>query len=160
VFRKIIAGLLALPLITSGISAANAAVVPYTQNFESMATYDGVDFDGGVGTLVTDQPAGEGFTSGKALKIETKEAAWAGTKLVLPATSSFISNANKTGSISVYSPDSEDRCFVLKLEGGGAIERSLRVVQGWQTLTFNYSLNYNQAVNYNQLVSRALVALQ
>ena len=152
VFRKIIAGLLALPLITSGISSANAAVVPYTQNFESMATYDGVDFDGGVGTLVTDQPAGEGFTSGKALKVETKEAAWAGTKLVLPATSSFISNANKTGSISVYSPDSEDRCFVLKLEGGGAIERSLRVVQGWQTLTFNYSMNYNQAVNYNVLV--------
>lgn len=152
VFRKIITGLLALPLITSGISSANAAVVPYTQNFDSMVTYDGVNFDGGVGTLVTDQPVGEGFTSGKALKVETKEAAWAGTKLVLPATSSFISNANKTGSISVYSPDSEDRCFVLKLEGGGAIERSLKVVQGWQTLTFNYSLNYNQAVNYNQLV--------
>ncbi len=152
VFRKIIAGLLALPLITSGISAANAAVVPYTQNFDSMATYNGVDFDGGVGTLVTDQPAGEGFTSGKALKVETKEAAWAGTKLVLPSTSSFISNANKTGTISVYSPDAEDRCFVLKLEGGGAIERSLRVVQGWQTLTFNYSANYNQAVNYNVLV--------
>jgi hypothetical protein len=152
VFRKIIAGLLALPLITSGISVANAAVVPYTQNFESMVTYNGVDFDGGVGTLVTDQPAGEGFTSGTALKVETKEAAWAGTKLILPATSSFISNANKTGTISVYSPDAEDRCFVLKLEGGGAIERSLRVVQGWQTLTYNYSMNYNPAVNYNVLV--------
>ena len=152
VFRKTIASLLALPLITVGISAANAAVVPYTQNFESMPTYNGVDFDGGVGTVVSDQPAGEGFTSGNALKIETKEAAWAGTKLVLPATSSFISNANKTGTISVYSPDSEDRCFVLKLEGGGAIERSLKVVQGWQTLTFNYAANYNQAVNYNVLV--------
>ena len=152
VFRKIIAGLLALPLITAGISAANAAVVPYTQNFDSMVTYDGVDFDGGVGTLVSDQPAGEGFTSGKALKVETKEAAWAGTKLMFPATSSLISNANKTGTISVYSPDSEDRCFVLKLEGGGSIERSLKVVQGWQTLTFNYSANFNQALNYNQLV--------
>lgn len=152
VFRKTIASLLALPLITVGLSVANAAVVPYTQNFESMATYNGVDFDGGVGTVVSDQPAGEGFTSGNALKIETKEAAWAGTKLVLPATSSFISNANKTGTISVYSPDSEDRCFVLKLEGGGAIERSLKVVQGWQTLTFNYAANYNQAVNYNVLV--------
>lgn len=150
--RKIISIFLALPLVSAGISAADAAVVPYTQNFDSMTTYDGVDFDGGVGTVVSDQPAGEGFTSGKALKVETKEAAWAGTKLVLPATSSFISNANKTGSISVYSPDAEDRCFVLKLEGGGAIERSLKVVQGWQRLTFNYSTSYNQAVNYNQLV--------
>jgi len=151
-FRKTLAGLLALPLITLGMSTANAAVVPYTQNFEAMPTYTGQDFDGGVGTVVTDQPAGEGFTSGKALKVETKNAAWAGTKLTLPATSSFISNANKTGSLSVYSPDSEDRCFVLKLEGGGAIERSLKVVQGWQTLTFNYATNYNQALNYNVLV--------
>ena len=153
-FRKTISGLLALPLILVGITAANAAAVPYTQNFESMPTYTGVDFDGGVGTVVTDQPAGEGFTSGNALQIETKLKAWAGTKIEMPSNFSFISNANKTGSISVYSPDAENRCFVLKLEGAGAdgIERKLTVTPGWQKLTFNYASSYNASKNYSTLV--------
>ena len=152
-FRKTLASLLALPLITLGLSAANAAAAPYTQNFESMPTYTGVDFDGGVGTVVTDQPAGEGFTSGNALQIETKVKAWAGTKIEMPSNFSFISNANKTGSISVYSPDAENRCFVLKLEGPGVeIEKKLSVTQGWQKLTFNYASNYNASKNYNTLV--------
>ena len=151
-FRKTLASLLALPLLTLGLSAANAAAAPYTQNFDTMASYTGENFDGGVGTLVTDQPAGEGFTSGKALQVETKEVAWAGTKIVMPSTFSFISSTNKTGSISVYSPDALSRCFVMKLEGGGAaIERKLSVVQGWQTLTFNYAANYDSSKNYNVL---------
>lgn len=149
-FRKTLASLLALPLITLGLSAANAAAAPYTQNFDAMASYTGENFDGGVGTLVTDQPAGEGFTSGKALQVETKEVAWAGTKIVMPSTFSFISSTNKTGSISVYSPDALSRCFVMKLEAPGAtIERKLSVVQGWQTLTFNYASEYNSSKNYN-----------
>ena len=150
-FRKTISSLLALPLLIVGMSAANAASTPYTQNFDSMITYSGVDFDGGVGTVVNDQPAGEGFTSGKALQVETKVSAWAGTKLEMPANFSFISSANKTGSISVYSPDAENRCFVMKLEGVGAdgIERKLTVAPGWQTLTFNYAANYNPTKNYN-----------
>jgi len=149
-FRKLIVTLVSLPLLTAGLSVANAASSPYTQNFDSMATYSGVDFDGGVGTLVSDQPAGEGFTSGKALQVETKQAAWAGTKFVLPVTSSVISSANATGSISVYSPDAENRCFVMKLEGTGpAIEKKLSVKQGWQTLTFNYANEYNTTKNYN-----------
>ena len=151
VFRKIIAGLLALPLITSGISAANAASTPLSENFDSMQTYTGVDFDGNVTTLVTDQPAGEGFTSGKAIKMETQAKAWAGTKFILPTTSSFISTANATASLSVYSPDSQNRCFVLKMESNGAsgIERKVTVAPGWQTLTFNYALSYNPSINYN-----------
>ena len=149
-FRKTLASLLALPLITLGLSAAHAAAAPYTQNFDAMASYTGENFDGGVGTLVTDQPAGEGFTSGKALQVETKEVAWAGTKIVMPSTFSFISSTNKTGSISVYSPDALSRCFVMKLEAPGAtIERKLSVVQGWQTLTFNYASEYNSSKNYN-----------
>ena len=149
-FRKTLATLLALPLITLGMSAANAAAEPYTQNFDAMASYTGVDFDGGVGTVVSDQPAGEGFTSGKALKVETKIKAWAGTKIEMPSTFSFISNVNKTGSISVYSPDAESRCFMMKLEGPGvAIEKKLNVVAGWQTLTFNYAAEYNATKNYN-----------
>ena len=152
-FRKTLASLLALPLITLGLSAANAAAAPYTQNFEAMPTYTGVDFDGGVGTVVTDQPAGEDFTSGNALQIETKVKAWAGTKIEMPSNFSFISNANKTGSISVYSPDAESRCFVLKLEGPGVgIEKKLSVTQGWQKLTFNYASDYNATKNYNTLV--------
>ena len=149
-FRKTLASLLALPLITLGMTSANAAAAPYTQNFESMPTYTGVDFDGGVGTVVSNQPAGEGFTSGKALQIETKIKAWAGTKIEMPTSFSFISNANKTGSISVYSPDAQSRCFVMKLEGPGvAIEKRLNVVEGWQTLTFNYAAEYNATKNYN-----------
>lgn len=151
-FRKTISSLLALPLLVLGLSAANAASAPYTQNFDAMTTYTGTDFDGGVGTVVTDQPAGESFTSGKALQVETKLVAWAGTKIVMPSTFSFISSTNKTGSISVYSPDALSRCFVMKLEGPGVgIERKLSVVQGWQTLTFNYASEYNSAKNYNVL---------
>ena len=149
-FRKTIASLLALPLMALGMSAANAASEPYTQSFDAMSSYTGVDFDGGVGTVVTDQPAGEGFTSGKALKVETKVKAWAGTKIEMPSTFSFISSANKTGSISVYSPDAQSRCFVMKLEGPGvAIEKKLSVQSGWQTLTFNYASDFNSAKNYN-----------
>ena len=149
-FRKTIASLLALPLMAIGMTAANAAGSPYTQNFDAMSSYTGTDFDGGVGTVVTDQPTGEGFTSGKALKVETKVKAWAGTKIEMPTTFSFISSTNKTGSISVYSPDAQTRCFVMKLEGPGvAIEKKLSVVSGWQTLTFDYASDYNSAKNYN-----------
>lgn len=151
VFRKIIVGLLALPLITSGISAANAAASPWLENFDSMQTYSGIDFDGNVTTLVTDQPAGEGFTSGTAIKMETQAKAWAGTKFVLPTTSSFVSTANSTASLSVYSPDAENRCFVLKIESNGAsgIERKVTVTPGWQTINVNYALSYNPNINYN-----------
>ena len=150
-FRKIIAGLLALPLITTGISVANAAASPWSENFDSMQTYSGIDFDGNVTTLVTDQPAGDGFTSGTAIKMETQAKAWAGTKFVLPTTSSFISTANSTASLSVYSPDAENRCFVLKVESNGAsgIERKVTVTPGWQTINVNYALAYNPNINYN-----------
>jgi hypothetical protein len=149
-FRKILVGVLALPLLATGLSAANAASTPYTQNFDSMVTYEGIDFDGNSTSLVSDQPAGEGFTSGKAIKLANKDTAWSGTKFVLPSTSSFISNVNATASISVFSPDSENRCFMLKLEGAGvAIERKVFVVQGWQTLNINYAADYNQTKNYN-----------
>ena len=150
-FRKTIASLLALPLITVGISAANAAATPWSENFDSMQTYSGVDFDGNITSLVTDQPAGAGFTSGKAIKMETQAKAWAGTKFVLPNTSSFISTANSTASLSVYSPDAQNRCFVLKVESAGGsngIERKVTVQPGWQTITVNYALSYNPNVNY------------
>jgi hypothetical protein len=151
VLRKFIASLLALPLITAGISAANAASAPWSENFDAMQSYSGVDFDGNITTLVTDQPAGEGFTSGKAIKMETQAKAWAGTKFVLPNTSSFISTANSTASLSLYSPDSQVRCFVLKVESAGGsngIERKVTVAPGWQTINVNYALNYNPNVNY------------
>ena len=151
VLRKIIATLLALPLITVGISAANAASAPWSENFDSMQTYSGVDFDNNVTTLVTDQPAGEGFTSGKAIKMQTQNKAWSGTKFVLPNTSSFISTANSTASLSVFSPDSQNRCFVLKVESNGqaGIERKVTVTPGWQTISVNYKLAYNPNINYN-----------
>ena len=149
-FRKLLAISLALPLISVGITAANAASTPWSENFDSMSTYSGVDFDGNTTSLVNDQPAGQGFTSGKAIKLDNQGAAWAGTKFVLPTTSSLISNANATASISVYSPDALDRCFLLKLEGNGpSIERVVHVSSGWQTLSINYAADYNQTKNYN-----------
>lgn len=115
-----------------------------------MQTYTGTDFDGNATELVSDQPAGEGFTSGQAIKLDNQGLAWAGTKFILPATSSAISNANATASISVYSPDALDRCFMLKLEGvGAAIERKVHVSQGWQTLNITYAADYDQTKNYN-----------
>ena len=149
-FRKFLAIALALPLFSIGLTAANAAATPWSENFDSMSSYTGIDFDGNTTSLVTDQPAGQGFTSGKAIKMDNQGAAWAGTKFVLPGTSSFISNANATASISVYSPDALDRCFLLKLEGNGApIERVVHVTSGWQTLNINYAADYNQSKNYN-----------
>lgn len=148
-FRKLLAVSLALPLLSVGLSAAQAAPAPWSENFDSMSSYTGTDFDGNTTTLVTDQPAGDGFTSGKAIKMDNQGAAWAGTKFILPTTSSFISNANATASISVYSPDALDRCFLLKLEGNGpAIERVVHVSSGWQTLNINYAADYNQSKNY------------
>ena len=150
--RKIITSLIALPLIAAGIAPANAASSPWSENFDSMQTYSGIDFDGNVTTLVSDQPAGAGFTSGNAIKMETQAKAWAGTKFVLPNTSSFISTANSTASLSVYSPDSQNRCFVLKVEslgGSNGIERKVNVTPGWQTISVNYALSYNPNINYN-----------
>ncbi len=134
-------------------TAANAAQTPYTQNFDDMATYTGIDFDGNGTTLVTDQPAGEGFTSGKAIKMDNQGQPWAGTKFELPGNSSFISTANATGTMSIYSPDAEDRCFLAKLEGPGVgLERIVRVNQaGWQTINVDYSANYDSTKNYNVL---------
>jgi hypothetical protein len=149
-FRKFLAITLALPLFSIGISVAQADSAPWSEDFESMETYTGVDFDGNATSLVSDQPEGDGFTSGQAIKLDNQGAAWAGTKFILPAGSSAISNANATASISVYSPDALDRCFMLKLEGpGGEIERKLKVSQGWQTLNFTYASSYDQTKNYN-----------
>ena len=145
--------MLSASIVGLGSTAANAASAPYTQNFDDMATYTGIDFDGNTTTLVTDQPAGDGFTSGKAIKLDNQGAPWAGTKFVLPETSSFISTANATGTISIYSPDAEDRCFLAKLEGPGvAMERTVRVGKaGWQTISVDYSANYDATKNYNVL---------
>jgi hypothetical protein len=152
---SVIASLLMLTTSMVALSgtAANAAETPYTQNFDNMETYSGIDFDGNSTTLVTDQPAGEGFTSGKAIKLDNQGAPWAGTKFVLPETSSFISTANATGTISIYSPDAEDRCFLAKLEAGAiGIERIVRVNKaGWQTISVDYSANYDATKNYNVL---------
>ena len=149
-FRKFLAITLALPLFSIGISVAQADSAPWSEDFESMDTYTGTDFDGNATSLVSDQPEGDGFTSGQAIKLDNQGAAWAGTKFILPSTSSAISNANATASISVYSPDALDRCFMLKLEGvGAAIERKVNVTQGWQTLNISYASGYDQTKNYN-----------
>lgn len=145
--------MLSASIVGLGSTVANAASAPYTQNFDDMATYTGIDFDGNTTTLVTDQPAGAGFTSGKAIKMDNQGAPWAGTKFELPGNSSFISTANATGTISIYSPDAEDRCFLAKLEGPGvAMERTVRVgTAGWQTISVDYSANYDATKNYNVL---------
>jgi hypothetical protein len=151
---SVLASLLMLSASFVGLSgtAANAASTPYSENFDNMSTYTGIDFDGNVSSLVTDQPAGAGFTSGTALKLDNQGAPWAGTKFVLPETSSFVSSTNATGSLSVYSPDAEDRCFLAKLEGPGvAIERIVHVTAGWQTISVDYSANYTSGKNYNVL---------
>ena len=89
---------------------------------------------------------------GKAIQLANEGSSWAGTKFVLPETSSFISSSNATGSLSVYSPDAADRCFLAKLEGPGVqIERIVHVTAGWQTISVDYSANYTSGKNYNVL---------
>jgi len=139
-----------------GVSAANAGTssTPWSENFDAMTTYSGVDFDGNVTSLVTDQPAGEGYTSGKAIKLLSQTVAWAGTKFVLPTTTNLISAENATATLSVYSPDAEDRCFQVKLEnsantGINTGDTNFHVSQGWQTLTFDFSSKVGAGKTYN-----------
>jgi hypothetical protein len=119
-----------------------------------MSSYTGVDFDGNTTSLVTDQPTGQGFTSGKAIKMDNQGAAWAGTKFVLPTPNNLISSTNSNASLSVYSPDSADRCFNLKLENSGNpglnTEKIVHVTQGWQTI--NVTFTYNPSRIYNVAV--------
>jgi len=119
-----------------------------------MTTYTGVDFNGNAASLVTNQPAGEGFTSGTALRLDNQDAPWAGTKFILPTNQNAISATNSTASISVYSPDSEDRCFDLKLENsvntGLWTEKIVHVTQGWQTINVSYT--YDASKIYNTIV--------
>ncbi|NCA08067.1 MAG: hypothetical protein EBS85_04990, partial [Micrococcales bacterium] len=146
--------MLSASIVGLGSSAANAASAPYIENFDAMTTYSGVDFDGNTTTLVTNQPAGEGFTSGTAIKLDNQGAAWAGTKFILPNVNNLLSSANASASISVYSPDALDRCFDLKLENsanpGINTEKIVHVTQGWQTLNVTYT--YEAAKPYNTVV--------
>ena len=143
--------MLSASIVGLSATAASAEDTPYVQNFDDMATFSGVDFDGNASSLVTDQPAGAEFTSGKALKMDNQGAPWAGTKFVLPTNQNLISAANSSASISVYSPDAEDRCFNLKLENstntGLNTEKIVHVKQGWQTINFTYA--YDAARVYN-----------
>jgi hypothetical protein len=141
-----------------GISAASAETTstPWAENFDAMTTYTGIDFDGNNTSVVADQPAGAGFTSGNAIKLLSKDVAWAGTKFILPNNQSVISADNATATVSVYSPDNLDRCFMMKLEnsttGINTGDTIQHVVQGWQTLTFNFSAHYNSAKTFNTVV--------
>ena len=150
-FRKFLAIALALPLFSIGLPAAQAAASPWSENFDSMANFSGTDFDGNTSSIVSDQPAGEGFTSGKAIKMANQGAAWAGTKFVLATTRNLISSTNSTASISVYSPDALDRCFNMKLENsanpGLNTEKIVHVTQGWQTINVTYTYDATRIYN-------------
>ena len=128
-------------LVGLGVGAANAASAPINVTFESNDTsgYSFVDYDGNVSSTTTSQPAGAGFTSGTAMQMANDGAPWSGTTfLTIDATSSLLSSANKTASLSIYAPDALDRCVDLKLEGTATAEKTLHITgAGWQTLTFD-----------------------
>lgn len=135
-----------------GATAANAASSPINVTFESNDTsgYSFVDYDGNVTSTTTSQPAGAGFTSGTAMKMDNDGAPWAGTTfLTIDSTSSLLSAANKTASINIYAPDALDRCVDLKLEGTAVAEKTLHISgAGWQTLTFDYSSVFDPSAKY------------
>jgi hypothetical protein len=138
-------------IVGFGATAASAAASPINLTFEDFDIATVTDYDGNVSTLTTTQPAGVGFTSGKAMQLANDGAPWSGTTfLTLDSTSSLISAANKTATISVYAPDAQDRCVDLKLEGAGATaEKTLHISgAGWQTMTFNYADVYDSSKTY------------
>ncbi len=134
------------------LPAAHASSAPVNVTFESNDTsgYSFVDYDGAVTTTTSSAPAGAGFTSGVAMAQDNQGALWSGTTfLTLDSGSSLISSADKTATLSVYSPDSTDRCVDLKLEGTAVAEKTLHVNgAGWQTLTFDFSDSFNDAQKY------------
>lgn len=139
-------------LVGFGSVAANAAAAPTTITFEANDTsgYKFADYDGNVSSTVTDQPAGEGFTSGVAMKMANDGAPWAGTTfLTLDPTSTLLSDANKTVTMSVYAPDALDRCVDLKLEGTATAEKTLHTSgAGWQTMTFDFADVFSSSAKY------------
>ena len=133
-------------------TAANASSAPVTVTFEANDTsgYAFVDYDGAATSTTSSAPAGAGFTSGVAMKQDNQGELWSGTTfLTIDPGSSLLSAANKTATLSVYSPDAVDRCVDLKLEGTAVAEKTLHVTgAGWQTLTFDYSDVFSSTANY------------
>jgi hypothetical protein len=133
-------------------TAANASSAPVTVTFEANDTsgYAFVDYDGAATSTTSSAPAGASYTSGVAMKQDNQGQLWSGTTfLTLDPGSSLLSDANKTATMSVYSPDAVDRCVDLKLEGTAVAEKTLHVNgAGWQTLTFDFSDVFSSTANY------------
>ena len=139
-------------IIGLSATAANASSAPITVTFESDDTsgFAFVDYDGAATSTTSSAPAGATFTSGTAMKQDNQGALWSGTTfLTIDPGSSLLSAANKTATLSVYSPDAVDRCVDLKLEGGAIAEKTLHVAgAGWQTLTFDFADVFSASANY------------
>ena len=139
-------------IIGLSATAANASSAPITVTFESDDTsgFAFVDYDGAATSTTSSAPAGATFTSGTAMKQDNQGALWSGTTfLTIDPGSSLLSAANKTATLSVYSPDAVDRCVDLKLEGGAVAEKTLHVAgAGWQTLTFDFADVFSASANY------------
>ncbi len=133
-------------------TAANASSAPINVTFEADDTsgYNFVDYDGAVTSTTSSAPDGAGFTSGVAMKQDNQGQLWSGTTfLTIDPGSSLLSAANKTATLSVYSPDAVERCVDLKLEGGAVAEKTVHVNgSGWQTLSFDFSDVFSSTANY------------
>ena len=122
--------------------------------------YAFTDF-GGAGSLLFATPPAGG--SGKAAQVVKGVGAetWAGTTFLTLGSSEMITNANKTMTMRVWSPDA-GTVVRLKLEDSANPTHSVEtdatttVAGGWQTLSFNFANQaastaaFNDAFNFNK----------
>jgi len=137
-------------LLAANLGTAQS-VLP--MDFESTtASYDFVDFDGGVGTVMANpQSSGINTSATVAQIIRDGGQPWGGSKLILATNLDF--SVNNTFSMKVFSP-AVGTPVLFKLEGPGVATPdnvvNTTVANEWETLTWNFSGLSSNA--YNEVV--------
>jgi len=129
-------------------------LVNFEANDTSGYTAGGVgDFGGVVASKSGSAPAGGSVGSTQALKAVSQGECWAGTTFMIAGPKeSLVSEGHTTVTANLYAPAAgKDVMFKLEssITAGAAVEAHVTTVQGWQTVSLNFSA-YNPAIDYNK----------
>ena len=133
---------------------APSKLVNFEANDTSGYTAGGVgDFGGVVASKTGAAPAGGSVGSTQALKAVSQGECWAGTTFMIAGPKeSLVSEGHTTVTANLYAPAAgKDVMFKLEssITAGAAVEAHVTTVQGWQTVSLNFSA-YNPAIDYNK----------
>lgn len=111
------------------------------------------DFGGVVASKTGAAPAGGSLGSTQALKAVSQGECWAGTTFMIAGPKeSLVSAGHTTVTANLYAPAAgKDVMFKLEssITAGAAVEAHVTTVQGWQTVSLNFSA-YNSSIDYNK----------